>query len=727
MLSGLSSADLAEVGRKLEGRQFPKGKYIIREGEPGDKFYILADGTASVMRKDRLVTKLRSGDHFGETALLNNAPRTASVIATTNCLCLFLRSDAFKELAQKLDMHFAMRGAVSAEVNPRSDDNVFFVPDAALTEKSPEVRQLLLRALQEGDLTSSLRPELQEKVCERMWRQEVKAHEVIIRKGEAGDFFYILERGQLEAYGMDPNERPGMAPDQRSPIAEGSMFGVLALLHNEPRSATVEALSDSVVWKLDRFTYRRVVAEISNDELKRLEGVVGSVPLFAPLSWTERKKIAEAMEEVKFRAGTVIVRQGDEGDRFFLLASGTVSVTRKEAPEQSAAEMMRLKAGDYFGERALITDEPRAATVTAVTDVRCLFLDRAGFKLLLSPLNNIIHRRLQSYASMRARPRRNFQLADFTVVCHLGRGSFGRVSLVRYNPTDEILALKVVSKAQVVKQGQQSHLANERAVMEMLNHHCIVRLHGTMQTQNFVMFVLEACLGGEMFTFLRQRGAISESAARFYAGSVVLALEHMHNKGIVFRDLKPENLVMDQRGYAKITDFGFAKVLNESGKTFTLCGTPDYLAPEVLNGSGHDTAVDCWTLGVLVYEMIASYPPFQADNHMATYKKILAGSFDFPPHFSAEAQDLCTRLLQLKPLRRLTISQVKQHSWFEGFDWKALEEQRMKPPYVPKKSNKVDLSHFRKSVTTQTIEGLQAADPKFGEYRDDGSGWDMEF
>merc|ERR1712194_1001644 len=150
-------------------------------------------------------------------------------------------------------------------------------------------------------------------------------------------------------------------------------------------------------------------------------------------------------------------------------------------------------------------------------------------------------------------------------------------------------------------------------------------------------------IGGELFTHLRKAGKFNNDHTRFYAAQIVMALQNLHNDSIVYRDLKPENLLLDLTGYMKITDFGFAKVVED--RTWTLCGTPEYLAPEIIQSKGHGRAVDWWALGILIFEMLAGYPPFFDENPFGIYQKILTGRIDFPRHFDVKAKDLIKRLL----------------------------------------------------------------------------------
>jgi len=225
----------------------------------------------------------------------------------------------------------------------------------------------------------------------------------------------------------------------------------------------------------------------------------------------------------------------------------------------------------------------------------------------------------------------------------------------------------------------------------------LVNLHCTYKDNFRVYFLLDACLGGELFTILRQKRYFDEQTAKFYIACIVEAFGYMHSKQIVYRDLKPENLVLDSEGYLKITDFGFAKEIVD--KTFTLCGTPDYLAPEIVTGQGHGFAVDWWTLGILTYEMLASISPFFDDEPIEIYRKIIRGRVKFPTYFSYEAKDLIRGLLHAKPTKRLGISKggsgnIRKHAWFYNFDWKKLRDGTMKAPIVNKVENNQDLSNF---------------------------------
>ncbi|CAF1005722.1 unnamed protein product [Brachionus calyciflorus] len=277
-------------------------------------------------------------------------------------------------------------------------------------------------------------------------------------------------------------------------------------------------------------------------------------------------------------------------------------------------------------------------------------------------------------------------LYDYEIKRTLGTGSFSRVLLARNIKTNIFYAMKVLDKQKVLKLKQVEHTLNEKKILQSINFPFLVNLAYSFKDNVYLYMVLEFVPGGEMFSHLRRMGRFSEEQARFYASQIVLTFEYLHHLEILYRDLKPENLLIDSDGYIKVTDFGFAKRVKD--KTWTLCGTPEYLAPEIILSKGYNKAVDWWALGVLIYEMAAGFPPFFADQPIQIYEKIVSGKVRFPCHFSTELKDLLKNLLQIDLTKRFGnlkngVDDIKCQKWFESINWNDIYDKKVKAPMIP--------------------------------------------
>lgn len=288
-------------------------------------------------------------------------------------------------------------------------------------------------------------------------------------------------------------------------------------------------------------------------------------------------------------------------------------------------------------------------------------------------------------------------LDDFEIIKTIGTGTFGRVCLCREKSTKKYGAMKILAISDVIRLKQVEHVKNEKNILQEIRHPFIVNLRWHYRDSACLYMLFDYVCGGELFSYLRNAGRFSTSTANFYTAEIILALEYLHTQSVVYRDLKPENLLLDRDGHLKITDFGFAKKLTD--RTWTLCGTPEYLAPEIIQSKGHNKAVDWWALGVLIYEMLAGYPPFFDDNPFGIYEKILAGKIEWPRHLDPVAKDLIKKLLVQDRTKRLGnmkngAEDVKRHRWFKGVEWQDVYCRKLKPPIVPRVSYDGDTRNF---------------------------------
>jgi len=290
-------------------------------------------------------------------------------------------------------------------------------------------------------------------------------------------------------------------------------------------------------------------------------------------------------------------------------------------------------------------------------------------------------------------------LASYRVDRVLGTGSFGRVLLVQDKTTKKVGALKIISKDRIVKTKQVEHTIGEKDILFCTKSPFIVALFDYFQDRSSIYLVLEFVNGGEMFTVLQRQPNRRFSAVqtRFFAAEVVMAFEYLHNLDVMHRDLKPENMLIDWRGHCKLTDFGFAKRVDHA--TYTMCGTPEYLAPEIIANKGYTRAVDWWAVGVLIFEMRKGRSPFEAKEQMDMFRKITKCEFKFPRNFSEPERQLIMGFLQVDITRRLGYmhggaARIKREPYFEGLDWNRLARQKYQSPFKPGVTGEADSSKF---------------------------------
>jgi len=302
---------------------------------------------------------------------------------------------------------------------------------------------------------------------------------------------------------------------------------------------------------------------------------------------------------------------------------------------------------------------------------------------------------------------------QFRKIKILGKGAVGRVYLVEFKGTEELYAMKVLSKREMVEKNKVKRVLTEHEVLASTDHPCIVTLYASFQAKEYLFFVMEYCPGGEFFRMLkRQPGKrLSEEHARFYAAEVLLALEYLHSCGFMYRDLKPENILLNAEGHIRLTDFDLSQKTvapeqikkatagapdTATGKSSSFVGTLEYVAPEMIMGTAHDSSVDWWTFGILLYEMLFGRTPFIGKTMAEAFRSIVACKVEFPPHIpvSSACRELISSLL-VKGRRLGSVggaAEIKAHRFFHGVDWNNVGHQ--KPPITPVLESPTDTHNF---------------------------------
>ncbi|KAH9255147.1 hypothetical protein BASA81_006906 [Batrachochytrium salamandrivorans] len=650
------------------------------------------------------------------------------------------------------------------------DRDTFRQVIASSNQQQREEKKLAVGAI--TLLKNSLLDDQLNRLIEAVHLLRFPAGHEIVRKGEAGEVCYFIKQGSVLCSRIGENQLGQVE------LGQGSYFGERALLRDEPRAADVHAITDVVVMCITRRDFDELLGPLrSVMDANMKERVVESLPILKELNPRLRQEVVADFELESFTMNEQIVKQGEVNvDKFYVVRAGVVRVL------ENGLEIAVLREGNWFGEMALLNDEPRVASCIACSPVVELFvLRKATFQTLvheskiLNSTNehrkslNLLRRTLSSSNSScgvktpptptakKMERRVVNSLQDLERLHILGKGTFGTVYLVSH--FQQFYALKSMNKANLVRCEQKSNVMNEKQILiECDSHPFVLELFQTFQDRDTLYMLLEFVQGGELFSIMQEKFRFPLYATIFYSACIVDVFEHIHALGVVYRDLKPENVLIDRWGYVKLADFGFAKRVVD--KTYTLCGTPEYLAPEVVLGSGHDKGVDYWGVGILIYEMLVGMSPFadeyDDDQHVVCnnivrsrvgFDKLHAAIRDTesphnkpkgddkfwilpsqpcfvpqPPALQTtnnakrgggavyvEAEDLIKRLLNKSPVQRLGnlkdgAREVKQHAFFtpavfdpllsEEDNNERLRTRRVPAPYVPAVSSADDSSRF---------------------------------
>jgi cGMP-dependent protein kinase len=699
------------VARAFQLNKYSRGQTVIKQGDQGDRFFCIKSGTAKVTIDGQLVNKLGPGDYFGEMALLHSRPRNATIEAEGDLECHELSAEAFDGLGLRRKLRFKKRHAVI-----QSGDSAAAGRASAKTPAQAElIRECLRRNVNIGPFIKGMADRELQEIVDQAFPKQVSASEteVITQKDTNADLFYILESGTGEAIKDGVKVASYQSKDS---------FGGLALLYQAPRAATVRVTAGSMLWCIPRGPFRAALQHQTKQKVAAYAQLLDKVRCLKTVSAADKRTLADALLETTFYKDEFIYKEGDSKDPcFYILQAGEIKYGGK-----TGAGVCKAQPGQdlpYFGEAALLNDAARTESVVVMSEkATVLVLQRNAYRTVVGGGDD-------SQDATANSVRYNYE--SLRTVGLLGCGGFGKVTLVKdVEHGDTLFALKALSKGHVLKEGQQKSVMNEKKILKMTSSPFLVQVAATFNRNQHLMFLLEPAMGGELFTiYIKNKFYGNEKLAMFYSACVLRGLQHLHERCIIYRDMKPENLLLDVKGYCKIADFGLAKFV--IGKTFTTCGTPDYFAPELLKGIGHTVSLDWWTLGILIYEFMKGVTPFQADDPGQLFSKMMKGieTADFPRQ--GDWPDLVKRLCTLEPSERLPVRpggvrNVESHAWYakarydpstKGFDWAALTSRTLQAPWDPN-VKKLDCSNFDASEDDAPPEVT---------YRDPGDGWDKDF
>ena len=551
----------------------------------------------------------------------------------------------------------------------------------------------------------------------------VKKDDIIIAQGDKGDKFYCVESGDYSVL-VRNNTPDGVTEDKvHSYSGKGGTypsFGELALMHGNPRSSSVIGDNEGVLWAIDCRAFRKIVMK---SPVQVLAKTLRQVEILSSLNIHQVHRLADFLSENTFQDGETIIKQGDVGSTFYVIKSGAVVCTIIDPSQPTGTrEVLRLKCNQYFGERALLNDEPRAANVLAIGRTEVLQIGRRAFEEVLGSLEDLIQQdRIKREAVSRfdseVEARRDSKLnmrdmvesAQLRFLCPVSTNALGYLGAYE-DPEGVQYTVKAYSKSTVEVSRAETTVVRELEMYRTLKESSILSPSlpvsvGTWQEKNGVHIATNRFMVGDLSSIVAdQEISISEKCVKHIAAQALLAIEKLNQHGFVYRNLNPEQLMVDDTGYIQLHDYRYAKHIKKV-KTLTLCGTPEYMAPEMISGQGHDGGVDIWALGVLIYELFTGNSPFSLnssdtgktadENAFAIYAKISrfeSGTLPYSNDIPEKAQDLIAKLIVPAIEERFGCqghvdvdcggSVIRSHPWFEDINWVDVAAQTVASPLL---------------------------------------------
>lgn len=691
IFGGMEPSVIDQVVNAMRVIKVKAGDVVINKGDAGDSYYVVVEGSFEVFLVEadgvagqKAVKTYGPGDTFGELALLYDAPRAATVKATSEALVFKLGRIHFRNLIQT---------------------------QVAKTKDHLEVR------LAKVPVLAGLSADQINHLAEAMEPVSFSDGEYIEEMGAVADCLYVLLSGEVACHRSDGQELR---------LSDGAIFGETAL--SEPadgsenkRQANVVAVGTVRCARLKAADAQEILGPLQMAiEHAFTRKVLSSVELFASLDTRQMSELISKMVHRKLAPGEKAIEEGEMGKAFYVIRSGACDVT-----VAAAGKVKSLTNGDWFGERSIMSEEPTNATIVATEATDLIGLTKADFEALLGPLQKIIEKETaRREEELRRKTKVKYLWNDLDPRQVLGEGSFGVVRITVHKPTNKAFALKALHKGHLISTNQIKNTINEKTIMRTCDHPLILQCFATFNQKTHINLLLGLALGGELFTRLQKVERLKPKDASMYVAMVASALGFLSERHIAHRDLKLENLLIDDVGYLKLVDFGFAKAIEQ--RSWTFCGTPDYLAPEILAHKGHNYAVDWWALGVLTYEMLHGEPPFMEDDQMRTFARITAN--DYKMRITDRiCIDLIQRMLVLNPSKRYGMlanreKDITRHPLCADIDIGKLLAKELIPPFVPNLSNPLDTSNFDDF-------GTPSSGKKFNKYLDAkyDETWEREF
>ena len=657
---------------------YTPGSRILHEGDEGDFMYIIKEGSVIVTQKGMEIRKLSVNEYFGEQALMKDRRRTATVTALDQVSCLSINSEGL----------FAALGSHLQDIIHLNTQRMAMDADRTLHQ---------LTAGQINEVIS---------------RTTVTRH----RRGA------VVVRGgvQLEALHLVLD---GCISCRSNKLKALCILGVEEIMDND--KAVIDnyvAIEDSDVAEISFKEFEAAIGGRLADVIERNEvlKILREIKIFRGVDIRVLERMTKMLSVVKFRNQNAIVTQNQPGDSFFIIKSGIVEV------KKSGVYLRNISKNDYFGERSLIFNKNRSATVRALGDVECWVLTRSQFATIFD--ENMKAQLLERIELQDD----NIEIIDLYIVRLLYSSKVSEFFLGVNKNNSKLYVLKVMTRNKVVHLNLQKSLITQKKILAQVDHALVVHLIRTFKDPKKLCMLMEFVRGADFSTVIHTLKKVDELDSRFYAGCFLLIFEYLHDKDIIYRDFCLKNLMVDLQGYPKLIDFASAKYIQ--GRTYTLIGTPHYVAPEVVNGQGYGITADYWSLGITLYQIMYGALPFAGGetDPVMIYKTIINHRLVFPNGVDplSKGKEFVSTLLNKDPVKRGNIEKLKTHPWFVGLNWDMLINKQIKAPFLPIPN---DFAHdIRVAIKAQRgaeelLANLKESSEVFIPKFNVNSRWDVEF
>ena len=612
-----------------------KGQYICREGEFGSSLYIIKDGEVECLKGETVIRILKKGDNFGQKALLEGDVRSLDVKAKTDCKIYSISSEFFKNQYGDNFKTVLYFNFITISFN---NSKIFKKINSKIIAKS--FQYFKFRSLKNNEIVYQKGQKISEKLCvvlegnivdKKINRVEAKRYEILFEKK----------------------------------LSEGAEDVLKNNLVAEP---------DCILAEIDFDKFKETVggdlneAQTKSNQLASFE----HVPMFRILSDDKIEFLQNNLKVEKFANGKKIITQGEIGDKLFIIKKGRVDFF------VNSRYIRSLNDGEEFGARSLIlSTEKRSASAIANGEVSCYTLTADIFKSILEP-------NLYEYFTNKIFLEDNtIELKDLDNVKELGSGNFGSVNLVRNKKNKFMYAIKALNLEQIKLENLEECVEVERDVLLKIDHPFIMKMVKYLKNESYIFFINEYIKGKELWEVIRDIGLLNKEQTQYYGGSILLAIDYLHKQKIIYRDIKPENVMVSIKGYIKIIDFGTVKEIQD--RTSTIIGTSHYMAPEITKGEGYSFQVDIWSIAICMYEFFCGKLPFgeDYDDPMDIYRAVSQEELTFPSFVKdKEFMSLMNKMLRKSPTNRLwKFNQIKEDPYFKDFDWNKLISLSYPPPY----------------------------------------------